>query len=1068
MKYRNRHSKYRLILSLFFALSCSVNASIIINELDADTPSVDTEEFIELFDGGVGNTSLDGLVLVLYNGSDDQSEGGAIDLSGFNTDIDGYFVIGNADVAAADLIIANGRVQNGADAAALYQAASTDFPNDTPVTTDNLVDAIVYDTSDADDSGLLVLLNAGQPQVDENSNGERSFESSQRCANGAGGALNTANYIQATPTPGLANNCPNNNANPADLIINEVDADTAGSDVEEFIELFDGGVGNTPLNGFVVVLYNGSDNLSTGNAIDLTGFSTDQDGYFVIGNALVSGVDLVINNGSVQNGADAVALYQGVLASDFPNDTAITLDNLVDAIVYDTNDADDAELLVLLNAGQPQVNEGGNGSSAADSNQRCANGTGGARNTETYLQATPTPGATNNCGNNNGGGNEAGLELRIFEIQGMQQQTAFEGQLASNVPGIVTAIANNGFYLQDPEGDNNRLTSDALFVFTGSTPTVQVGDVIQVSGTITEFGFTGGLTTTQLAGPGLNIVASPNAFNGLTVTPTVIGNVVGGLLPPDQIIDNDFFAIFDPEEDGIDFFESLEAMLVTVDNPQVAAATNRFGEVVVLASAGAGASGINARGGITISEITETTFDFNPERIQVDDSLFNGNMPTFSTGDILDNITGVIGYSFGNFEVLPSVAPAVVSPAGPVNEVTALVSDADHLTVASYNVLNLGADELGSGRFAAIADQLVNNLNSPDIIALQEVQDNNGSTGVNDGVVEAEQTYQGFIDAIQAIGGPRYEFSQIDPAEGLEGGIPGGNIRVGYLFNPARVSLANSQLGQGSAFDNTTPSLVGNDIQLSFNPGRIEPTSDFWEATRRPLAAEFIFNGQSVFVINVHFSSKGGSDSLFGSIQPPANGREDRRNGQASLVNNFVDSLLALDAQANVVILGDFNEFDFFDPLKVLRGELELANPTDGTSVTVSNEAEILTNLATQQLPVFERYSFEFQGNSQELDHVFTSDNLSNNAAPEIDILHVNVGISDSASDHDPSVARFLLPAEQAEDQRVTRLRERIERIETRIEDLRPRVTNFKQLKRLIRLEIRVFFLRLELARLLG
>ena len=124
-------------------------------------------------------------------------------------------------------------------------------------------------------------------------------------------------------------------------VINEIDPDTPGSDTAEFIEIFD--APNTPLDGYVIVLYNGSDDLSY-NAFNLDGFSTDENGYFVAGNAAVAGVDMVISNGSLQNGADAVALYTGD-AVDFPNDTPITLTNLVDVIVYGTNDGDDAGLL---------------------------------------------------------------------------------------------------------------------------------------------------------------------------------------------------------------------------------------------------------------------------------------------------------------------------------------------------------------------------------------------------------------------------------------------------------------------------------------------------------------------------------------------------------------------------------------------------------------------------------------------------------------------------------------------------------------------------------------------------
>jgi hypothetical protein len=183
-----------------------------------------------------------------------------------------------------------------------------------------------------------------------------------------------------------------------DVIINEVDADTPGTDSLEFIELFDGGTGNTDLAGLVVVLFNGNGDVSYA-AYDLDGWSTDVDGYFVLGSALVTNVDSVafITNG-IQNGADAVALFQAD-ASDFPNDTPVTTVNLIDAIVYDTNDADDAGLLVLLNADQPQVNEDGAGDKDHHSNQRIPNGSGGKRNTDTYEQHIPTPGEENSTQN---------------------------------------------------------------------------------------------------------------------------------------------------------------------------------------------------------------------------------------------------------------------------------------------------------------------------------------------------------------------------------------------------------------------------------------------------------------------------------------------------------------------------------------------------------------------------------------------------------------------------------------------------------------------------------------------
>jgi uncharacterized protein (TIGR03437 family) len=182
---------------------------------------------------------------------------------------------------------------------------------------------------------------------------------------------------------------------PPNVIINEVDSDQAGTDTGEFVEIYDGGTGNTSLTGLVVVFYNGGDDKSY-EAFDLDGRSTNANGYFTLGNDAVPGVDLVFADGTMQNGADAVAIYVGN-ATDFPNGTSVTTTNLIDALVYDTNDADDPGLLVLLNSGQPQVNEDTDSNGTTNSNLRCPNGSGGPRNTSTYNQFAPTPDSANVC-----------------------------------------------------------------------------------------------------------------------------------------------------------------------------------------------------------------------------------------------------------------------------------------------------------------------------------------------------------------------------------------------------------------------------------------------------------------------------------------------------------------------------------------------------------------------------------------------------------------------------------------------------------------------------------------------
>lgn len=246
----------------------------------------------------------------------------------------------------------------------------------------------------------------------------------------------------------------------ADILVNELDADTEGRDAAEFIELFDGGMGNTSLDGLVLVFFNGSNNLSY-RTIDLGGFMTDADGYFVLGNPGVPNVALEFPGDVLQNGADAVALYAAD-AADFPNGSAVTTMNLVDALVYDTNDPDDAELLVLLNAGEAQVNEAANGNKDFESLQRIPNGSGGARNTSSYVAAAPTPGAANGV-------------IDLVTIAEARNAAIGESVTVRGVLTVTSSFAGPA-YIQDATGGIAVFDSQLQ-----ANPALQVGDSVEIT-----------------------------------------------------------------------------------------------------------------------------------------------------------------------------------------------------------------------------------------------------------------------------------------------------------------------------------------------------------------------------------------------------------------------------------------------------------------------------------------------------------------------------------------------------------------------------------------------------------
>ena len=379
----------------FFVLLLWINgclmAQVVINEVDADQENTDSAEFLELY--GPPNTPLDGMALVFFNGSGDVSYA-AFDLDGHSLNGLGFFVLcaNDATTANCDLDVSpeTNLIQNGADAVALYNADATDFPNGTSVTNVNLVDALVYDTNDGDDSGLLSVLTPGQGQINEGGGAGSTVDANARVPDG-GTALNTSSYTQQAPTPGTSN------GGAAVIVINEVDADTPGPDQAEFIELF--GTGGASLDGLVLVLFDGDSDTSYG-AFDLDGHSLSSSGFFTIcgdsGNLVNCDLDISPDSDFLKNGADAVALYTAD-GTDFPNGTAVTDSNLVDALVYDTGQADDAGLLSVLTPGGSQIDEDGNGSSETESSSRNPDG-GLPLDTGSYEPLPPTPGSSNPLG----------------------------------------------------------------------------------------------------------------------------------------------------------------------------------------------------------------------------------------------------------------------------------------------------------------------------------------------------------------------------------------------------------------------------------------------------------------------------------------------------------------------------------------------------------------------------------------------------------------------------------------------------------------------------------------------
>lgn len=579
----------------------------------------------------------------------------------------------------------------------------------------------------------------------------------------------------------------------------------------------------------------------------------------------------------------------------------------------------------------------------------------------------------------------------IYTIQGAARQSPLVGQSVTT-EGVVIGIKSNGFFIQDPNGDGNSATSDGIFVFIGNVTPPTLGHRVRVVATVQEF-----------------ISASDpddQPLTELSSTPTVTDLGVGAIITP-LIISTDparsgpnirkppaiiySSSAYDPTVNGLDFYESLEGMLVQVDNALVVGGTNQFNEFVVIPDNGAGATGLTSRKAIALS-----ANDFNPERIFIDDGIVGGaGTPQVVVGDkITAAIVGPLDYAFSNFRIQTRTAvSAIDSSQRATPETIAPLTTTTRLRVASYNIENFNRLGANATRLTKIADQIRVNLAAPDLLVLMEVQDDSGPT--SDATLSADLNLGALVDAIVAGGGPTYQFRYVNPQDGLDGGQPGGNIRQVFFF---RTDRGLSFVPKGNAGP-TDANAVNLDGSLTLSPGRIDPTNPAFLDSRKPLAGEFLFNGQRLIVIGNHFNSRLGDSPLYGSTQPPALTTEAKRRDQATAVRTFVTNILTNDANARVIVAGDLNEFEFARPLNILKnGEGALSS------------GQTLTNIVENPAVASERYTYNFEGNSQVIDHLLYSPALGSGLI-DADIVHLNADFNVSSvlrgSDHEAVTAVF-------------------------------------------------------------
>ena len=521
-------------------------------------------------------------------------------------------------------------------------------------------------------------------------------------------------------------------------------------------------------------------------------------------------------------------------------------------------------------------------------------------------------------------------EVEIFEIQGTGLVTPFNGQTVTTLDNIVTALSTNGFYMQTPDvrDDADPLTSNGIFVFTGGAPTVAVGDQVDVTGDITEF-----FDLTEFTNPGSLVVQVDSSGNPL----------------PLAIQLNDTFPYTDPTVspcvDPVLGYECVEGMYFEMPQGFISAASVGFfgsDRDDVWVKAGSERAfrepGIDYPGEPGLPE-----FDGNPELIEMSVDALTLPLVALSAGSEI-SAKGVISFGFGDYELQPSELTVINENVIP----SSLPAPANNvMTLASANLFRLfnDVDDPGSEDDDQIADPMeyadrllklgkyfVDDLNSPHIIALQEIEN---LSVMND-----------LATAIANAGGPVYTAA-------LTEGNDQGGIDVAYLYQSPTVS--NVQITQLGALE-----LNPYDGSLLHDrpPLRLEADVD-------TAAGSFSLN-----TLVVHMRSRGGIDDAVDGDRV-----RNKRLSQANSVANMADSILQEDPTKPLFILGDFNAFQFTD------GYVDVIGQITGEAVAADNmlwtppllAATPLTQ-AVATVVADQQYSFVFQGSAQVLDNALMND----------------------------------------------------------------------------------------------
>ncbi len=540
--------------------------------------------------------------------------------------------------------------------------------------------------------------------------------------------------------------------------------------------------------------------------------------------------------------------------------------------------------------------------------------------------------------------------LPIGQVQGNSDVSPFADKEV-NVQGVVTAVGRRGFYIQtlDAEVDSDPETSEGIYVFTLERPAEDItrGKYVRVTGTVLEFRRENDLYAlflTQIVKPEITVISADNPLPMSTL-------LTQELLNPTVRLDQ---------------LERFEGMRIKIDELLVTAPTGGYFDTkedkIVSDGVFYGVldgtprpfrePGIDAIK-IQVDKLPETlpAFDMNPESIRVDSKGLEGNVIDVTSGASIKDIVGIIDYSSAAYTIL--IDPNnEVSVANNRAFVPASPAARDEVTVASFNLENFFDDEINSNlaqeetrvsteyferRLKKASLAIRNVVSMPDVLGVIEVENLEVLKKLADRIN---------LDSV-AAGSPDPKYAAVL----MESNDPRG-IDVGFLVKTAKVKVVRFE-------------QLAKDIKLE-HPDAPEGEMLF---SRPPILAEFEVPNESpenVFKFTVivnHFKSYNGIAEK--RVQ-------DKKRMQAEFLAEFVSERETSDTNEKLILIGDFNSFQFNDGYNDLIGTLKGEPDTNVISPTETKYQTGMLDLVDFISPE-NRYSYIFGGSAQVLDHILVN-----------------------------------------------------------------------------------------------